>query len=1252
MTRRLVLKYIYILFIIFSYKIIQPLQLTFRLYAKEYVEEIIKLNDNDSINQGINVEDSYNTFKTYGPIDATHGEKLALRIRGSLRRVGGFVNIEGYCFNLTNSNDNGVWLPDSLEGPKSKQTDSDGKEYNLYVPQYYYLSGESRYVAKMQVPADNNAIQSKSNFFKFQFECKDTNYIVKENTFPFTTEHPAIFFLTQPYGTISSSTGNVSNGQNTQEKSFIFTRSSYATIGTVSYYFANIFGEQNCEQKNIYFYICGEGCSDCSTSNFCTKCLDGYCHDNNDPTCHMISGSSPAVYKENNGYCKDCYSSCQSCDQGGNSTNHKCKSCGTNDFFAEEGSHKNCYHDSCPTDGKFKFNIKDTKKCVDKCDDNESGHYQYYDIENNLYYCYQNCDGLLKLHLPHAQSCVNSCPESHKYISEDGTECVSGCNGKYIAEDGITCTTTCPNKSLPDKTCSPTCTDTYPYEYGDICLQECQDKNIWYFGDEKKCADNCEPPYTIKYSKDGKKLCVDSCSEPDPFYDGNLNTCVHECPNSHPNYVESEKICLNMCPNDKPFQSSAHICLEECPTNEEYYYIDTSDNNRKLCMEKCGLKFILENTKECIDVCNNFEYNDGNDKYCIDSCHDSNLYIVEETNICVSSCPTYAPNLDIEALTCRNNCPRFYIPLNGVCVFDLEFRNEANTSVESKLNRGEIINVLNETILNIIEKNKTIIGSNYILQVYPSNQPFLPKSSISEIDFNKCEELLRQTYKIPEHEKLIICKMDFTDADSEITNQVEYQVYRENGMFLDIKICNSLTIDVYHPIKEEGISLLNESISFYPEIDIFDPQDPFYTDVCFPFEINKSDVMLKDRQEYFFKGMPLCEINCVYDSINYNTNKIKCICETKQHIINKNKTFPVITADFPKQRFGYLNFDVLKCYNQIPKWEHIKSRELIWITTILFICNITSFFICVCKGIKSMKVYFNQLIKTNPPKMKHSNRKIAKKIKNSQDILSSDNFASSVSAYQSKYIETIGDESSQTNLKIDIISKSMLNSNSTELYPYYLAMHLTKRNFCKALCNVIARKVIFFRSFCSPYKNEIKSLNVSIDLMFILLIILFNTMFHFNYYIHNQFVNEDVIEWYISYSKSIIALLCSWIIFKLLRKAFSFQKNFKRIIVDVKDYERICECAHSLLAKLKSTVVMFYILDLLVFAFCWYYVTTFSIVYHQAHNELIKNVVVSFLVYLLFYNMCAFLIAMCKCCGMCYQSNHIYNFGLWLYSII
>ena len=228
----------------------------------------------------------------------------------------------------------------------------------------------------------------------------------------------------------------------------------------------------------------------------------------------------------------------------------------------------------------------------------------------------------------------------------------------------------------------------------------------------------------------------------------------------------------------------------------------------------------------------------------------------------------------------------------------------------------------------------------------------------------------------------------------------------------------------------------------------------------------------------------------------------------------------------------------------------------------------------------------------------------------------------------------------------------MLDSNLTELYPYYLAMHLKKKHFCKILRRVLLRKVIFFHSFFSPNNAELKSLNVSFDLLFVLLIVLFNTFCYLNYFIHNQFVNEGFITWYVSCSNSMVALFCSWIILKLLRKAFSFQKHFRRILIDIKDYDMICEYAKILMEKLKRTVVMFYIVNFLVFGFCWYYVTTFSIIYNQTHNKLIQNVIVSCLVYILFYNAFAFLIALCKWLGICYKSNTLYNFGLWLYSVI
>lgn len=79
----------------------------------------------------------------------------------------------------------------------------------------------------------------------------------------------------------------------------------------------------------------------------------------------------------------------------------------------------------------------------------------------------------------------------------------------------------------------------------------------------------------------------------------------------------------------------------------------------------------------------------------------------------------------------------------------------------------KIVEKLNDTILQILNKNKTIIENDFILQVYPSDEPFPQNVIISDMDFNECESILRESYSIPYNEKLILAKIDYTQINSE-----------------------------------------------------------------------------------------------------------------------------------------------------------------------------------------------------------------------------------------------------------------------------------------------------------------------------------------------------------------------------------------------------------------------------------------------------------------------------------------------------
>ena len=108
-------------------------------------------------------------------------------------------------------------------------------------------------------------------------------------------------------------------------------------------------------------------------------------------------------------------------------------------------------------------------------------------------------------------------------------------------------------------------------------------------------------------------------------------------------------------------------------------------------------------------------------------------------------------------------------------------------------------------------------------------------------------------------------------------------------------------------------------------VDILDIKDHFFTDICFPFSENNSDMILKDRRSNIYQNYSLCDNNCEYDRINISSMIISCNCEIKKDIDTKKPPlkFEKIYVDL----FSESTFGVSKCFNLVFDFKN-KSKNI------------------------------------------------------------------------------------------------------------------------------------------------------------------------------------------------------------------------------------------------------------------------------------------------------------------------------------
>ena len=111
--------------------------------------------------------------------------------------------------------------------------------------------------------------------------------------------------------------------------------------------------------------------------------------------------------------------------------------------------------------------------------------------------------------------------------------------------------------------------------------------------------------------------------------------------------------------------------------------------------------------------------------------------------------------------------------------------------------------------------------------------------------------------------------------------------------------------------------------------DIFNINDPFYQDICTPFNSNGTDILLIDRIDYiYFNEDTKCQSNCQYNKYSMESKYLTCSCSVNEEVNNEHKKSDKFNAKKIYESFyevlKYSNYDIIKCYNIILNINVIK----------------------------------------------------------------------------------------------------------------------------------------------------------------------------------------------------------------------------------------------------------------------------------------------------------------------------------------
>ena len=475
--------------------------------------------------------------------------------------------------------------------------------------------------------------------------------------------------------------------------------------------------------------------------------------------------------------------------------------------------------------------------------------------------------------------------------------------------------------------------------------------------------------------------CYESCGTCN--YGGNITQ--HNCTSClNENYISSPEITNNcdiICSNYYFYDSNnVRYCVDHCPYG--CYLIV----NKNKCVNECPSEYyIVENKKECVnDNCPLNYYLIENSKICVNSCS-SMYYLAKTLRQCLVDCSSQ--NLKTYLSTCVEECPDNYIynSLTNKCVVNNNKECkiiESDIYIKTSTLSNNIDNLISEyvslySLLNNIVLLRTHTNSEYILVIYKNEECLkeikdkISLTSISETCLLKLKENYSYLYEKDEKIIFIILKAQiYNTTTNEIISQ-PIAIYSKTGLRLDLSICTGEKYTEYVKITEENggnINLAREMSS--KGIDIYNISDPFFNDVCFGFtDDDGNDVSLKERVEFYYQDVNLCEENCEYKGIIYNddgTGEAECECEIKNSFLTEALDNAITGEIF--ELIASANFDLFKCYKNVFNMKNWGKNYGGWIIFTLGIIQIALIGVYLKENLTIMLSYLERRISTNKPK--------------------------------------------------------------------------------------------------------------------------------------------------------------------------------------------------------------------------------------------------------------------------------------------
>ena len=752
-------------------------------------------------------------------------------------------------------------------------------------------------------------------------------------------------------------------------------------------------------------------------------------------------------------------------------------------------------------------------------------------------------------------SCTNRLPEGFYLESNSYKPCYPTCktcntNGNEIDNKCIQCI---PNKDFVENN----------------CLEHC---NGYYFFNSNLHAYQCVEKCPIGYIYSKGKICKADCDTKDIF----MKICNVNEPNQETKDMLTNKIKHSLLRGeldniiDDVINRNNDDLLLQLP--DTFYQITSSDNQNNNENEYNDISVIqIGNCEEILRSKYNFDDNDKIIIFKIDVREkDCNIPMInyEFYNIRTKE--------KLNLSYCGNSTLKVYLPADNVDENNLKKYNKSSEFY------NDICYSYSENGLDFTNKDRKKVYNDKHLSLCEADckyQGYDIDTKKSECDCNY-KLVLENISDIIQHKDKIIDK--FTNIKSTLNlnvakcykgllsiNNLMYNIgsyvllvmiilniiclilFLVKGYKFIINIIDDLAKPKINKVKFENVETTNKKTSKKKKKDKDKDKDKLSVNTTIATKANKYDTIRSTKSAKNRKNEK--------DKLSVNTS-----------IANANKSY---------------RYDTLKSTKSV-KYGKIKKTE----------SNLNNF------DTKSQKEVSNRNIKIKGNKIKSTKGSHVKKIYNMDTKSINNNFNST---YKLKDLSE-----KKEKLKLNKKNKkASLSEYELEMLPYKQALKSDKRTFCSYYFYLLGRSQTLLFTFYTKNDYNIRSLKISIFIIFLALSYTINILFFTDDTMHNIILVEGKFNIIYELPKIIYSSLISSVINTLVITLALSEKN----ILEMKNAKENLDIRAKKVKKiLKLKFLFFFLLGFLLLFIFWYYVSCFCLIYKNTQLYPIEDTAVNF----------------------------------------